>query len=544
MIVVKVNRLEDKEYSRIVTTNVRVEYDSEIEKESDETIINVVKPQYTIKQQIDNSSTRINTGDTIEYSIIIENTGEAPITDMKMVTYVPTAFFIDKVAVTQYNSTTVTHSKESEQNVEEDISLPVGESIIINMKFKVLAVKEDTKVMLYTQVYGTRIEASMTDMIVQTIEQDEKYANNDNNNNGSNTGNNGANNNGDSATPEKTYKISGMVWEDKNENGQKDDNENNLEGIVVNIIDASTGNKILDTNSQPIQAVTNSEGKYLLTNIKSGKYMLMFQYDNKTYTTTSYQKLNVSEIYNSNAIEKEITVDGEKLNVGVTDVIDLDSTKININLGLVNKSKFDLKLDKYITNITVQNGKGVKTYNFDDSTLAKVEIPANQVAKSTIVLEYKIVITNEGNVAGYAKNIVDYKPNDTSFNSALNNNWYAGNDGNLYSTELENTLINPGETKEVKLILTKQMTENNTGMINNIAEINSSYNEQGIDDKDSIAGNKAQGEDDIGNADAIITVKTGGPVIYTILGIVILAILSIGIYIIKTKILKGKEVYR
>ena len=544
LIEVKVNKLNDQEYSREIHTNVKVWYDADIEKESDDIILNIVKPQYTVKQQIDNSSSIINTGDVIEYAIVIENTSDVPITNMKMTTYVPEAFFIDKVTVTQYGSTITTYSKESEQNIEEDISLPEGENIIIKMKFKVLSVKEDTKTTLYTLVYGEGIDSTMTDMITQTIEQDAKYANNGDNNNGSNNGNNGGNNNGNSGTPEKTYKISGMVWEDKNENGQKDDNEKNLEGIVVNIIDATTGNKILDSNSQPIQVVTNSEGKYLLTNIKSGKYMLMFQYDNRTYTTTSYQKLNVSEIYNSNVIEKEITVDGEKMIVGVTDVIDVDSTKININLGLVNKAKFDLKLDKYITNITVQNGKGVKTYNFDNSTLAKVEIPASQVAKSTIVLEYKIVITNEGNVAGYAKNIVDYKPKDTTFNSSLNKNWYAGNDGNLYTTELENTLINPGETKEVKLILTKQMTESNTGMVNNIAEINSSYNEQGIDDRDSAAGNKAQGEDDMGNADAIITVKTGGTVMYTLLGIIILAILSIGIYIIKTKTLKGKEVYR
>ena len=94
------------------------------------------------------------------------------------------------------------------------------------------------------------------------------------------------------------------------------------------------------------------------------------------------------------------------------------------------------------------------------------------------------------------------------------------------------------------MILTKQMTDANSTIINNIAEIKDSYNEQGIEDKDSAAGNKAQGEDDMGNADTIITVKTGGPAFYTLISIIILTILSAGIYVIKTRILKSKEVYK
>lgn len=541
-IVVKVNKLNDQEYSREVHSNVRVIYNSIDEKESDDIVLNVVKPKYTVKQQIDNSSSRINKGDIIQYSIIIENTGEVPISDMKTITYVPKEFFIDKVTFTQYDSSTVTYSKESEIDVEHDVSIPVGDSVTITMKFKVLSVKEDTSTILYTQVYGDSIETTTTDMIMQTIEQDEKYKNNDNNDNNNNGNNNG--NNGNNTSTEKTYKISGMAWDDKNENGQKDDGENLLEGIVVNLIDTN-GNIVTDSvTSNPIEATTGKDGKYLLTNVKAGRYMVVFRYDANTYTTTSYQKANVSELYNSNAIEKEITINGEKIVAGITDLIDVNSTTININLGLASKLKFDLKLEKYVSKVTVQNSKGVKSYDFDNSKLAKVEIPSSEMAKSTVVIEYKILVTNEGNVSGYAKNIVDYKPNDTNFNSSLNTNWYAGSDGCIYSKSLENEVINPGETKEIKLVLTKQMNANNTGIVNNTAEIKESYNEQGLEDRDSTPGNKAQGEDDIGLADTIISVKTGGPAFYIMLGIVILVILSIGIYFIKTKLLKGKEVYR
>ena len=116
-------------------------------------------------------------------------------------------------------------------------------------------------------------------------------------------------------------------------------------------------------------------------------------------------------------------------------------------------------------------------------------------------------------MSGYAKNIVDYLPKELSFNSELNSNWYVGNDNNLYNTNLAEQVINPGESKELTLVLTKKLNENSTGIINNNAEIKESYNEYGLKDRDSIAGNNTQGEDDQDSADIIVTVRTGGRLI-------------------------------
>ena len=54
------------------------------------------------------------------------------------------------------------------------------------------------------------------------------------------------------------------------------------------------------------------------------------------------------------------------------------------------------------------------------------------------------------------------------------------------------------------MTLTKAMTENNTGLINNTAEIAESYNELGIADSKSTPGNRVNGESDYGSADAIL----------------------------------------
>ena len=82
------------------------------------------------------------------------------------------------------------------------------------------------------------------------------------------------------------------------------------------------------------------------------------------------------------------------------------------------------------------------------------------------------------------------------------------------------------------LTLTKQMTETNTGIVNNNSEIKEDYNEKGLQDRDSTPGNNAQGEDDISSADVIITVKTGATVIYTLIAFIALVVLAIGIYVI------------
>ena len=93
------------------------------------------------------------------------------------------------------------------------------------------------------------------------------------------------------------------------------------------------------------------------------------------------------------------------------------------------------------------------------------------------------------------------------------------------------------------------MTEENTGIVNNQAEIAESYNKAGIAEEDSEAKNKDPKEDDLSSADLIIGVKTGDTLIYLSAVIAITVALIIVAIIIKKKklILKlqlkfGKEV--
>ena len=149
-------------------------------------------------------------------------------------------------------------------------------------------------------------------------------------------------------------------------------------------------------------------------------------------------------------------------------------------------------------------------------------------------------MTNEGELAGYANEIVDYMPSDLSFNSELNKNWYQLTGGELYSKELSNDVINPGEAKTLTLTLIKSMNQNNTGTSINTAEITKATNDFSLKDIDSTPGNKVSKEDDISTAQVIISIRTGAIVTYTLLIVIIMVIIALGVYFIKKGVIKNK----
>ena len=126
------------------------------------------------------------------------------------------------------------------------------------------------------------------------------------------------------------------------------------------------------------------------------------------------------------------------------------------------------------------------------------------------------------------------------FNSELNKDWYQTETG-LKTNSLQNEAIAPGESGVVTLILTKTMTENNTGIMGNTAEITEAYNEEGTQDVNSTPGNGDKNEDDYSAADAIVSVKTGSELVYTTMIIVILLMAGIGIYFVRKETLDMSE---
>ena len=195
--------------------------------------------------------------------------------------------------------------------------------------------------------------------------------------------------------------------------------------------------------------------------------------------------------------------------VGITDILQLNKNLENIDLGLIENKVFDLKLEKNISKVTVSNSKGTKEYDYKNTSLAKVEIPKKQLEESIVTIEYNIIVTNEGTIEGYANEVTDYMPDGLELDDTNNNGWIANKDGSLKNTSLVSKTLAPGESKTLKLYLTKRLTDNSVGITKNGAEITKSSNSKNLKDVDSTAGNKAVEEDDYDSADILISISTG-----------------------------------
>ena len=200
---------------------------------------------------------------------------------------------------------------------------------------------------------------------------------------------------------------------------------------------------------------------------------------------------------------------------------------------------FDLSLRKWVTQaIVIENGQQTVTETghqpYDDpEEIVKVELHRKHINDVVVKFRYKIRVTNEGDVEGYAKEITDYVPQGLKFVAEDNPGW-TDEGNNVISTRLlENTLLQPGEYAEVEVVLTWINSEDNMGVMTNTAEISEDDNEYDLPDKDSTPDNQKPGEDDIDDAPVMLSVSTGKAVTYFALGGLILVTIAGGIILIK-----------
>ena len=203
---------------------------------------------------------------------------------------------------------------------------------------------------------------------------------------------------------------------------------------------------------------------------------------------------------------------------------------------------FDLALLKWVNKVIItEDGKKTErdtghTGLENPEPIVKVDLDKRKLAQTTVKFEYTIKITNEGQIEGYAKEISDYIPEGLEFVASDNPTWTQA-DGKVTTKALENTLLQPGESATVKIILTWINNANNLGTKVNVAEISEDYNEYGAKDIDSTPNNKVEGEDDIDDAPVMLSLKTGQDRIYYVLiGAILITIIG-GVIAIKKYVL-------
>jgi uncharacterized repeat protein (TIGR01451 family) len=519
-----------------------------LSNELDLSVIDVsVKTETSISSNVENNAS-IENGSNLEYTVTITNVGNT-VAGVRIYNSIASTYeLIDFLVNNESKKDTLEEGKVS--YISE---IPVGGTITAKIIIKVDtdAIVASNELIVETigqdsQIYQYMYEIAHTDIVSDDddenpMEPTDKIDTDNTNNsdlitkpsdedgtvdeNGSadentsgNINSDGTSSNDSTSEETKTYSISGTAWLDANNNGTIDTDEKLLSNVKVMLVDVDNQNAyVKDSSGNNLEYTTGDNGEYKFTNLPKGNYYVIFNYDTTTY-----------ELASSNVIAKEYTkLDGSVC--AITSDIQLNSNQQNVNLGLVFLPEFDLKIENYITKTIVQNTAGTTTTEFTNSKLAKIEIPSKVLSGSTVLIEYTIKITNNGDLAGNIQEITDYLPDNVKFNSELNSDWYIGTDGNIYNNSLANTTIASGETKTLTLVLTKNMTTSNVGTTKNTVEITKYTNSRELKDVNT--------SDNKDYAEIVIGIKTGDVVMYITLVILSIIIIAGGVYFIKKKIL-------
>lgn len=472
----------------------------------------------------------VKEGNKLTYKLKVSNKGKSTIYGIKITDTLPEELDFVEATYTYLGSTNKVTTLVNNQVMLDINQLSAGETTNITIvgKPKLLEDKNDKQVKNKVSVVAKNVSKIETNTVTNTIEYNEELRKQQSG--------------GNPTTSKKGYKITGTAWLDSNKNGKRDQDEEILADIPVVLVYKKDNSIVKDPDTkQEMRTKTGTSGTYQFNNVPNGQYLVLFLYDASKYSLTTYHAKEIDEGVNSDAIDINITFDGERRVAGITDVIKVTNSNIrDIDIGLYSAEKFDLRLDKYVSKITLTTPTiGTTTYTYNNEQTTKVEVLERNVGESSIVIEYKIVVKNEGAVSGYVKKVVDYLPEYTKFSTELNKDWYLSENGNVYNSSLANEKIEPGQSKEITLILTAKITEESIGkIVNNNAEIYESYNEQGLKDIDSTPGNKASEEDDMSKADVVLSIVTGKPIMYITLALGIIVLLGFGVYEIKKRVLE------
>lgn len=528
-VTVVANQLPEGVYKKDVVTNSQVSAEGITANTSSSVINTIGKSLLSASIECDVKQRYIYEKDMLNYTITIKNDNDVTASNLTITDIIPEGTkFVTGSYIQNGNEYTIL--SDGSNNIEVNTNLGNG-TIVLKIKVqveKITANVEELELINKATYKSNTIDEKEIGQIKHTvIKTSTPNDNSGSDDNGSNNGKDDRPGGGEIGEDGVTrYKIKGSVWEDANKDGQRQDDEKTISDVKVYLL-KENGDIAKDykTGEEKI-AVSNENGEYEFNNVEKGKYIVIFMYDNNTYNITEYQKNGVVNDRNSDAILKTVYVNGNSQEAGVTDLIEVTNRNMySIDLGLTLKAKFNLKLDAGISSITVNTKEGLKKTEYNMANLAKAEIRSSLINGATVIIEYTLKITNDSDLPGSVLQLMGSK-NGLTFNSNANNNWYEGNDNNIYISSLSNEIINPGESKEVKLTLIKQMTNNNSGQIDNNFTITKTYNEKGQIETTL--------EDNSKIVTCLISTSTGTAAKYT--GIAILVLVGIiGVSVITKK---------
>ena len=296
-----------------------------------------------------------------------------------------------------------------------------------------------------------------------------------------------------------------------------------------------------------VQKVATVETNYLSKDQEQSEGSnLIDLFDSANMNEPKYKEIQlVLKIKEPNSESREVINRAEVLqdkDNSNADINDSDSTP-----GIWNDYEDDQDIEKFYVKkldfaiktwlksmIIIENGisKEMNTkQNENTEQKQNVELKINDENSDNTVVKYKyaIRIYNEGEIAGYIKEIIDYIPKGLSFNLADNINWERSGD-NAVCSYIKDKKIEPGSFADLEIILTWDLDQKETSLINNQIEISKVYDASYSKDIDSTEANKDKNEDDIDYANSkvsITKIESKKFIIYIAGGILILLILIV-----------------
>ena len=250
-----------------------------------------------------------------------------------------------------------------------------------------------------------------------------------------------------------------------------------LGNMGINILNKD-GNIIATTEEKEgtLKVEETNEG-YLLERIPVGEYNIF------EITKEGYKTIETKEIKIEDTKEEQIQ--------------ELKTRKLIVNI----------ELDKRLENILI-NGQKTKA---DENEIMKVEIKERKISTTTLEFEYKIIITNKGEVETTVEKIIDKIPNGFICEENKNLDWIISNNEAIYK---ESITLKPNESKEFTIIMKWKNSKTNFGEIKNTAQaegITNKYNYKNTSDsKDTIS--------------VVISVGTGLEEKITIIRVIVIAL--------------------
>ena len=165
------------------------------------------------------------------------------------------------------------------------------------------------------------------------------------------------------------------------------------------------------------------------------------------------------------------------------------------------KLVFNLGIDKWVSSVNVNGiSQGARNINNKDEMYV-VDIHRSKTDTAEVKVTYKIRVTNKGEIEGTAREITEVIPAGYSYYQEDNEIHWEERYGSLVTEALKDETIEPGEYKEIEIVLRWNPGENNFGEKENLVILSGEENPAGYEDVDK--------GDNHSSSDMMITVATG-----------------------------------